>query len=59
MSDIPIDIGPITVDGNNDEAEDTLGCAHPKCFYVCTTNTRGKIKLTLFGKGNHVFIKSR
>ena len=60
LADIPIDIGPITVDGNDDEAEDTTGnCGDINCFYICTENTHGKIELTLVGKGNHVFIKPR
>ena len=60
LANIPINIGPTTVDGNDDGAEDTASnCAGINCFYLCATNTHGKIKLTLFGKGNHIFIKLR
>ncbi len=57
MSDIPINIGPITVDGNNDGSEDTA-CSSDEC-YLCVSTKTGKIKLILYGKGDHVFIKPR
>jgi len=59
LADIAINIGPITVDGDGDGAEDIPGsCGGSKCYYLCIENAHGKIKLILYGKGNHVFIRS-
>jgi len=59
MAETPIDIGPITVDGDGNGVEDVKGpggCMDVDCFYFCESLTDSKIRLRLEGKGNHVLI---
>lgn len=60
MSNIPINLGPITVDGNGDGKEDMPAtCGDINCSYLCITSERGNVQILMHGMGNHVFIQSR
>jgi hypothetical protein len=59
ISELPINLGPITVDGNGDGVEDMPGCSNSKCFYICLSTKKGEVSLLLHGKGDHIFIEPR